>query len=119
MTASLPLPAWPLCASGDAACGEQRRALQADGSPEFDTPAEQLPTVGDACRMGWAQLKERTEAWLDLAMDYELQTSAGNSGVVATQLCAEKAFQDLPCLAQLSIAWISGLPIVAYLHSLA
>ena len=84
-----------LCAAGGL-CADGRRHLQA--VPAYGTPAEEIPTVRQACEMGLDALILRTEAWLDVAMDYEIQSSDGNSGVIATQLCAERSFGMMACL---------------------
>lgn len=61
------------------------------------TPAEELPTVRDACARGLAAITERTAQWLQLASDYHLQASEGNAGVIATQICLERRFDSLEC----------------------
>eukprot|EP01052_Picozoa_sp_SAG31_P041679 SAG31_NODE_6385_length_2036_cov_1.672173_1_plen_362_part_01 len=79
--ASLPTPAW-----------------STDGL-SHDTPALEYPSVAEACRAGDADaMVRRTERWLDLAHDYDLQGATGNAGVIAQQVCLERRFGTLACL---------------------
>jgi hypothetical protein len=77
---------------------------------EADTPASQYPIYADVCTAGgidkilpnvfagrgsrWDFLVARTQAWFELALDYESQGASRNSEVIASQLCAETAFDS-------------------------
>ena len=62
------------------------------------TPAEEFPTIRDACDAGLVAIVSRTADWLALAVDYHLQVAEGNAGVIATQLCLERRYESLGCL---------------------
>eukprot|EP01043_Picozoa_sp_COSAG02_P075318 COSAG02_NODE_15473_length_1168_cov_1.108513_1_plen_235_part_10 len=89
VTASLPSPAW---VDDDPTTPEQPA-----GQPV--TPAQEYLTQASPCMMGLPAVIHRTERWLQLAEDYMLQTATGNAAVIASQLCTERRFQTLGCLA--------------------
>eukprot|EP01043_Picozoa_sp_COSAG02_P062107 COSAG02_NODE_8490_length_2552_cov_1.863025_1_plen_685_part_10 len=88
VSASLPTPAWP--ENGD---GQGYGDGQALG-----TPADEYPSVRDACQAGTRTIADRTAGWLALAADYLMQAAEGNAGVIATQICLERRYVTLTCL---------------------
>ena len=49
-------------------------------------------------------LEERMDRWIATARDYLMQGAAANAAVVASQLCAEKAYNALVCLASADLS---------------
>lgn len=80
-----------------AVCARVAGATYRRADHSYDTPADEIPTVCQACDMGLSALILRTAAWLELAMDYQLQAVEGNGGVIASQLCLERSFETLAC----------------------
>ena len=58
----------------------------------------------EVCEAGLDALVHRTTSWLNLAVDYSLQTLDGNAGVIVQQLCTERRFMSLTCLGLASAA---------------
>ena len=62
------------------------------------TPAEEFPNTRVVCDAGLAAVVEHTARWLERAGAYQLQAADTNAGVIVTQLCAARRFQELACL---------------------